>query len=84
MNLVNCKFVSLCRSGQHHHPYGHCSGLPKVIFLTVAEAEGEGGKTSALKVEAEGEAEGLVFCIFISIWWAYSDIGFWKALVEIM
>ncbi len=35
--------------------------LPKVIFLAVAE--GEGGKTSALEVEAEGEAEGLVFCI---------------------
>ena len=35
------------------------SGLPKVIFL--AKAKGEGGKTSALK--AEGEAEGLVFCI---------------------
>ena len=35
------------------------SGLPKVIFLAVAEAEGEGGKTSALEVEAEG----LVFCI---------------------
>ena len=30
-----------------------------VIFLAVAEAEGEGGKTSALKVEAKG----LVFCI---------------------
>ena len=39
------------------------SGLPKVIFLAVAEAEGKGGKTSALKVKAEGEAEGLVFCI---------------------
>ena len=38
------------------------SGLPKVIFLAVAEAESEGGKTSALKVEAEGEAKGLVFC----------------------
>ena len=37
------------------------SGLPKVIFLAVAE--GEGGKTSALEVEAEGKAEGLVFCI---------------------
>ena len=37
------------------------SGLPKVIFL--AEAEGEGGKTSALEVKAEGEVEGLVFCI---------------------
>ena len=35
------------------------SGLTKVIFLAVAEAEG--GKTSALEVE--GEAEGLVFCI---------------------
>ena len=44
---------------------GLCSnrGLPKVIFLAVAEAKGEGGKTSALEVEAEGEAEGLVFCI---------------------
>jgi len=31
-------------------------------FLAVAEAEGEGGKTSALKVEVKGEAEGLVFC----------------------
>ena len=39
------------------------SGLPKVIFLAVAEVEGEGGKTSALEVEAEGEAEGLVLCI---------------------
>ena len=39
------------------------SSLPKVIFLAVAEGEGKGGKTSALKVEAEGEAEGLVFCI---------------------
>ena len=39
------------------------SGLPKVIFLTVAEAEDEGGKTSAIEVKAEGEAEGLVFCI---------------------
>ena len=38
------------------------SGLPKVIFLAVAEAEGEGGKTSALEVKAEGETEGLVFC----------------------
>ena len=37
------------------------SSLPKVIFLAVAEAKGKGGKTSAL--EAEGEAEGLVFCI---------------------
>ena len=35
------------------------SGLPKVIFL----AEAEGGKSSALEVEAKGEAEGLVFCI---------------------
>ena len=33
------------------------SDLPKVIFLAVAEAEG--GKTSALEVEAKGEAEGL-------------------------
>ena len=39
------------------------SGLLKVIFLAVAEAKGEGGKTSALEVEAEGEAEGLVFCV---------------------
>ena len=39
------------------------SGLPKVIFLAVAEAKGKGGKTSALEVEAEGEAKGLVFCI---------------------
>ena len=42
---------------------GANSGLPKVILLAVAEAEGKGGKTSALEVEAEGEAEGLVFCI---------------------
>ena len=35
------------------------SGLPKVIFLAVAEAEGEGGKTLALEVEAKG----LVFFI---------------------
>ena len=39
------------------------SSLPNVIFLAVAEAEVEGGKTSALEVEAEDEAEGLVFCI---------------------
>ena len=39
------------------------SGLPKVIFFAVAEAKGKGGKTLALEVEAEGEAEGLVFCI---------------------
>ena len=39
------------------------SGLLKVIFLVVAKAEGEGGNTSALEVKAEGEAEGLVFCI---------------------
>ena len=39
------------------------SGLPKVIFLAVAEAEGEGRKTSALEVEAKGEAEGVVFGI---------------------
>ena len=39
------------------------SGLPKVILFAIAEVEGEGGKTSALKVEAEGEAKGLVFCI---------------------
>ena len=40
----------------------YTSGLLKVIFLSVAEAEGEGGKTLVLKVKAEGEAEGLVFC----------------------
>ena len=39
------------------------SGLPKVIFLAVAEAKGEGGKTLALEVKVEGEAKGLVFCI---------------------
>ena len=43
------------------------SGLTKVIFLAVVEAEGEDGKTSAFEVKAEGkaegEAEGLVFCI---------------------
>ena len=39
------------------------SGLSKVIFLAVAE--GEGGETSALKVEAEGEAKVLVFCILV-------------------
>ena len=50
------------------------SGLPKVIFLTVAE--GEGGKTWALKVEAEGEAEGSVFSILVLIRCANSDIGF--------
>ena len=45
------------------NPRPQVSGLPKVIFLAVAETKGEGGKTSALKVEAEGEAEGLVFSI---------------------
>ena len=39
------------------------SGLPKVISLAVAEGEGKGGKTSALEVEAKGEAKGLVYCI---------------------
>ena len=39
------------------------SGLPKVIFLAVAEAKGKGGKTSAVEVKAEVEAEVLVFCI---------------------
>ena len=39
------------------------SCLPKVIFLAVAKAKGEGGKTLALEVKAEGEAKGLVFCI---------------------
>ena len=39
------------------------SGLPRVIFFAVVEAEGEGGKTSAFEVEAEGEAKGLVFWI---------------------
>ena len=33
------------------------------IFLAVAEAEGKGGKTSALEVEAKDEAKSLVFCI---------------------
>ena len=42
---------------------GNRSGLPRVIFLAVAEVEDEGGKTSALEVKAKGEAEGLVFCI---------------------
>ena len=32
-------------------------------FFAVAEGEVEGRKTSALEVEAEGEAEGLVFVI---------------------
>ena len=36
-----------------------------MIFLAVAEAKGEGGKTSALEVKAKGEAEGLVFCIYV-------------------
>ena len=53
-----------------------CSGIPKVIFLAVAEAKGEGGKTSALEVEAEGEAEGSVLCILVLIGCANSDIGF--------
>ena len=42
---------------------GHCiQRSTEGDFLAVAIAEGEGGKTSALEVEAEGEAEGLVFC----------------------
>ena len=44
-------------------------------FLVVAEAEGKGGKTTALKVKAEGEAEGFGI-LYLSIRWAYSDIGF--------
>ena len=47
-----------------------------MIFLAVVEGEGEGGKTSALEVEAEGEAEGLIFCILVLIGCANSDIGF--------
>ena len=50
-------------TGKYPSHFITISGLPKVIFLTVAEGEGKGGKTSALEVEAEGEAEGLVFCI---------------------
>ena len=46
-----------------------------MIFLAVAEGKGEGGKTSALKVEAEGEAEGLIFCILVFIGCANSDLG---------
>ena len=56
--LLSLKIVAI-----HNYRGENCSGLPKVIFLAVAKAEGEGGKTSALEVEAEGEAEGLVFCI---------------------
>ena len=58
------------------------SGLPKVIFLAVAEGEDEGGKTFALEVEAEGEAKGLVICIkvFVGIF----RHRLLKALVEIM
>ena len=40
------------------------SGVPKVTLLAIAEVKGEGGKTSAIEVEAKGEAEGLVFCIY--------------------
>ena len=48
----------------------HCSSALSSIyeqwstegdFLAVAKAEGEGGKTSALEVKAEGETKGLVF-----------------------
>ena len=39
------------------------SGLPKVIFLAIAKAEGKGGKTLALK--AKGEGEGWVFCNYV-------------------
>ena len=42
------------------------SGLPKVIFfLAVVEAKGKGEKTSAFEVKAEGEVEGVVFCILV-------------------
>ena len=66
MLMKTCQ-VHICRKhdtchGNLHKSIAH-SGLPKVIFLDEAEAEGEGGKTSALKVKAKGEAEGLVFCI---------------------
>ena len=43
------------------------SGLPKVIFLAEAEAEAEGGKTSALEVEAEGEAKDWYFVFKYSV-----------------
>ena len=54
--------IVLCEINSYNYRVTY-SGLSKVIFFTVAEAEGKGGKTLALEVEAEGEAEGLVFCI---------------------
>ena len=38
-----------------------CSGLPKVIFSTVAEAVAVDGKTSATVAKAVAEAEGFNF-----------------------
>ena len=35
--------------------------MHSILIRTMVE--GKGGKTSALEVEAEGEAKGLVFCI---------------------
>ena len=35
------------------------------FFLAVVEAKGKGGKTSAFEVKAEGEVEGVVFCILV-------------------
>ena len=49
-------------NGEKHSSH-KTRGLPKVTFL--AEAEGEGGKTSALEVKAEGEGKGLLFCIYV-------------------
>ena len=45
--------------------------MPHLVYQRYTEGEffgrtrsrGEGGKTSALEVEAEGEAEGLLICI---------------------
>ena len=51
------------------------SGLPKVIFLAVAEGKDKSWKSLALEVKAKDEAKGLGI-LYLSIWWAYSDIDF--------
>ena len=48
--------------GAELEPEWHWSQWSTQGVFFLAEAEGEGGKTSALEVQAEGEAEGLVFC----------------------
>ena len=64
--LLLLLFLMLLNStvkGREKPPPPLVRGLPKVIFLAVVKAKGKGEKTSALEVEAKGEAKVLVFNI---------------------